>query len=85
MKYIGKNTIFRTKFRFKKNLELMNFEKLINYMGGHRWNIEKGLSQTLKICQMRRDLIYNVPKIRIKFLIPFSKVNIINFNYDILD
>ena len=26
-------------------------------MGGHRWNIIEGLSQTLKICQIRGGLI----------------------------
>ena len=51
-------------------------------MGGHRWNIEEGLSQTLKMCQMRGGLIQNAPKIRVKCFIPFTKVNIIKSNYD---
>ena len=85
---------FRTIFRFLKN-ELVKFWKIYkwylyryslyfckNKMGGHRWNIEEGLSQTLKKCQMRGGLISNVPKIRVKCFIPLIKVNIHNFHYD---
>ena len=70
MKYIGENTTFALNFDLKKN-ELVKFWKIdINdiYMGivfilvrnkwgGHRWNIEEGLSQTLKLCQKRGNLI----------------------------
>ena len=51
-------------------------------MGGHRWNIEEVLSQTLKMCQMTGGLIKNVPKIRIKCFIPITKVEILNCDYD---
>ena len=51
-------------------------------IGGQRWNIEEGLSQTLKMCQMRGGLICNVPKIREQCFIPLTKVNILNFDYD---
>ena len=62
MKYIGKNTTFGTNFDLK-------YEKMINdiCVGTvfnlvrkkvcHRSNMEKGLSQTLKICQRRVGLI----------------------------
>ena len=52
-------------------------------MGGHRLNIKEGLSQTLKLCQMRGGLTKNVSKIRVKCFIPLTKINIINFNYDL--
>ena len=48
-----------------------------NWGGFHRWNIKEGLSQTLKMCLIRRGLIWNVPK-RIKSLIFLTKVNNIN-------
>ena len=51
-------------------------------MGGYLWKIEEGLSQTLNMCEMRGGLIFNVPKIRVKCFIPFTKDIIINFDYD---
>ena len=72
MKHIGKNATFCTEFLNKEN-ELVKFwEKLINdicmgkkvrwkkrskKIGGYSWNIEEGLSQTLKMCQMRGSLV----------------------------
>ena len=50
--------------------------------GGHRWTIEEGLFQTLKMCHVRRGLIKNVPKRRVKCFIPLTKVKIIYFDYD---
>ena len=47
-------------------------------MGSHCWNIEKGL----KMLQMRGGLIWNNPKMRVKWFICLTKVNIINFDYD---
>ena len=70
IKYIGKNASSPTKFGFKKKNELVKFKKIDKWylygnclylstekIGGHRWNIKEGLSQTLKICKIRGDLI----------------------------
>ena len=48
----------------------------------HRWDNEMGLSQTLKMCQMKGGLIYDVPEIGVKCLISLTKVNIYNFDYE---
>ena len=76
-----------------KKTNSWNFENMINDIctgivfisvwkkwggGCHHWNIEKGLSQTLKMevwSKMFR-------KIRVKCFIPLTKVNIPNFDYD---
>ena len=92
MKNIGENATLRSKFRFKIN-KLVKFWKsdkwslygycnILEKKRNHRWNIEEWLSQTLKMCQMRGGLIYNVPKIKVKCFIPFTQVNILKFNYD---
>ena len=60
MKYIGKNATFHTKFRFKKN-ELAKLNDtcmgivfiLVRKKWGGGVTVEEGLSQTLKMCQMR--------------------------------
>ena len=71
MKYIGKKLLFALNFEFKKS-ELVKFWKIDKWYsyeyclyfskkkmggGGHRWNIEEGLSQTLKMCQ--RDEVWS--------------------------
>ena len=40
--------------------------------GGPRWNIEEGLSETLKMCQ-REEVWFKMPKIRVKCLSPLTK------------
>ena len=58
------------------------FILVIKKVKDHRWDNEMGLSQTLKMCQMKGGLIYDVPKIGVKCLIPLTKVNIHNFDYE---
>ena len=45
--------------------------------------LKRGYSKTLKLCQMRGGLTKNVSKIRVQWFIPLTKINIINFNYDL--